>query len=490
MEMVPLSMILPFLASAHPALLALITVLMWLAENRGRFEWLGSCAIFSRGRELILRGRIIDTPFDTIWHMSQEAKAIFHHLSSRVSCTPSAQNVEALDVHEDSARGVSTLMCVPIQSGWVETGFAGVRARVSKCVKDQPGGSNDNKGHKYVTHDVRITLRVRDFGAADAFMKECMKLYDAHLLKTTASQTCFTFVGANDEDGPKFEAVPFECSKTFDNMVFPGKAELVRRIREFESPEGRARSDRIGKQHAMGMLFHGAPGCGKTSCIKAIANLTGRHIIIVRMDRVLVDKAVDTLKAIMTRTSINGIKVPTERRLYVFEEADTWQGLLEARSCTSAAASAVSAKSTTAAPSSSNGAPAPSLLEQIVLSSVQQQPKQDAKHAALGALLDLIDGIVEMPGRMCIMTTNHVDKLDPALLRPGRFGDVRIEFKRYTREEVAEMYRIWFQRDLPAAVLATVRDGAFSQADLGQMFMRLDPGHSSQDLADVLCDDK
>lgn len=40
-------------------------------------------------------------------------------------------------------------------------------------------------------------------------------------------------------------------------------------------------------------------------------------------------------------------------------------------------------------------------------------------------LLNAIDGVVAADARILIMTTNHVDKLDPALIRPGRV-DVKI----------------------------------------------------------------
>mgnify|MGYP003683367193 CR=1 FL=1 len=35
-------------------------------------------------------------------------------------------------------------------------------------------------------------------------------------------------------------------------------------------------------------------------------------------------------------------------------------------------------------------------------------------------LLNVLDGVVETPGRLLIMTTNHPEKLDPAITRPGR----------------------------------------------------------------------
>lgn len=35
-------------------------------------------------------------------------------------------------------------------------------------------------------------------------------------------------------------------------------------------------------------------------------------------------------------------------------------------------------------------------------------------------LLNVLDGVVDSPGRIVIMTTNHPDALDAALIRPGR----------------------------------------------------------------------
>ena len=43
----------------------------------------------------------------------------------------------------------------------------------------------------------------------------------------------------------------------------------------------------------------------------------------------------------------------------------------------------------------------------------------------------VFDGLLEMPGRIIIITTNHPEKIDKALLRPGRI-DRKIEFKKCT----------------------------------------------------------
>jgi chaperone BCS1 len=41
---------------------------------------------------------------------------------------------------------------------------------------------------------------------------------------------------------------------------------------------------------------------------------------------------------------------------------------------------------------------------------------------SLSALLNAIDGVGSQEGRLLIMTTNHVERLDAALIRPGPSG--------------------------------------------------------------------
>ena len=43
--------------------------------------------------------------------------------------------------------------------------------------------------------------------------------------------------------------------------------------------------------------------------------------------------------------------------------------------------------------------------------------------------MNILDGIIELHGVMIIISTNHPDKIDEALIRPGRI-DFKYEFKK------------------------------------------------------------
>ncbi|TIA89112.1 hypothetical protein E3P99_02216 [Wallemia hederae] len=57
----------------------------------------------------------------------------------------------------------------------------------------------------------------------------------------------------------------------------------------------------------------------------------------------------------------------------------------------------------------------------------------------LSGLLNAIDGLAAPEGRLLFATTNHVEHLDPALIRPGRI-DVRIEFKAIEYSQARDLF--------------------------------------------------
>ena len=60
-------------------------------------------------------------------------------------------------------------------------------------------------------------------------------------------------------------------------------------------------------------------------------------------------------------------------------------------------------------------------------------------YISLSGLLNVIDGVASQEGRLLIMTTNHVNALDKALLRPGRV-DIRIHFDMATSAHAENMF--------------------------------------------------
>ena len=68
-----------------------------------------------------------------------------------------------------------------------------------------------------------------------------------------------------------------------------------------------------------------------------------------------------------------------------------------------------------------------------------KNPTSSQSRVSLSGLLNVIDGVASHEGRVLIMTTNDIDRLDDALLRPGRI-DVRIRFELATRSQAEKLF--------------------------------------------------
>ncbi|KAF2179753.1 hypothetical protein K469DRAFT_798232 [Zopfia rhizophila CBS 207.26] len=58
---------------------------------------------------------------------------------------------------------------------------------------------------------------------------------------------------------------------------------------------------------------------------------------------------------------------------------------------------------------------------------------------SLSGLLSVIDGVASHEGRVLIMTTNHPEKLDAALIRPGRV-DMQVQFSLATKGQIRDIF--------------------------------------------------
>ena len=82
----------------------------------------------------------------------------------------------------------------------------------------------------------------------------------------------------------------------------------------------------------------------------------------------------------------------------------------------------------------------------------------------LTGLLNVLDGVVDTPGRILIMTTNHPDMLDAALIRPGRI-DKKLMLGYMTAPDVIAMLEHYFQTRLNDTECMTQSTGMHPNSD-------------------------
>lgn len=252
-------------------------------------------------------------------------------------------------------------------------------------------------------------------------------------------------------DAKYYLKYPFKTTKTFNSMFFDKKETLINKLDDFTNNEERYK--RLGIPYTLGFMFHGTPGNGKTSCIKSIAQYTDRHLVVISPNVV---KNANDLINIFTKEDFylycNGggsCTIPLNKRIYVFEEIDAtdWKRTIRSRKLPPLEL--------------------PPDNETILVGEKEIVSKKE--YLSLGDLLEVLDGIVEINSRIIIMTSNHPEQIDEALLRPGRIDSI-IEFTNLSRKDVKQMYRLWFSLDIPESVYSSMKDRVYSQANLGKLF--------------------
>ena len=161
-------------------------------------------------------------------------------------------------------------------------------------------------------------------------------------------------------------------------------------------------------------LFYGPPGNGKTSIIAALAGELGLNLYILNISD---PKLTDSDLACMARNIRSG-------SLLLLEDIDA------------------------AVPSRVNVESEGKRQRKSATNSSTSGPdnKESKKEGiSLSGLLNMLDGVLTPDGIMVVMTTNRLQVLDPALVRPGRV-DRKVEFGFATKGQILDSYK-WFYPD-------------------------------------------
>lgn len=110
----------------------------------------------------------------------------------------------------------------------------------------------------------------------------------------------------------------------------------------------------------------------------------------------------------------------------------------------------------------------------------------------LSGILNVLDGVVDTPGRMLVMTTNHPEKLDPALIRPGRI-DKKIKLGYMAEEDAHAMVEHYFGYNNSSNKDGTEKEGQEGKgipADMKKAMsdaMKAGPGTTTPAMVEQLC---
>ncbi|MDG3002259.1 AAA family ATPase [Paludisphaera mucosa] len=120
------------------------------------------------------------------------------------------------------------------------------------------------------------------------------------------------------------------------------------------------------------------------------------------------------------------------------------------------------------------------LIEDVDCVFKTERTTGDQTGVTLSGLLNALDGVSSREGRILFLTTNHPERLDPALVRPGRV-DKRVSLGDATRSQARRLY-LWFYRgcgladdrleDLAELFAEQVPEGEVCMAAVQEHFLR------------------
>jgi len=275
--------------------------------------------------------------------------------------------------------------------------------------------------------------------------------------------------GGNGPATQMYDRYALAETTTFASVFFPAKEALVRRLDEFEAKAGKYAV--VGVRHRLGILLHGPPGTGKTSTIKAVAHKLKRHIIAVPLSKIRTN---EQLMRVLYGTTYEVAGAPEETATLGYGDVVF---VMEDMDCLGSAASAVTASREGAA-AAATATPSPPVVVDAATAAVAvlaaiTKPEPDALN--LSGLLNAIDGAVDTPGLVLVLTSNYPERLDAALVRDGRI-DVRLCLGYMAPEDATLMAQRFFPDVTVAAVAAAMRDVSITPASVEGAAMRAADG--------------
>jgi chaperone BCS1 len=291
----------------------------------------------------------------------------------------------------------------------------------------------------------RITRRIesltfRTVGRQRAVLKRFVDdVVAGHIKRLGVQSSLFTY-----NDGWDF--VEGYAPRLLDSVILPPgeKEHLVQDIENFQ--KSRQRYERLGVPYHRGYLLHGPPGTGKTSLVSALAANFGLSIYSIN------------LADFNDRTLMNAVNQVMRNSVLLFEDIDCMKSAnprVPSNPCTNDGTQTRNEKENTA---EKNG-------------------------VTLSGLLNVLDGFYAPTNVLFMMTTNRVEALDEALLRPGRI-DYQLYLGTAGDRQKIELYRRFFPEasEFEAQAFVETYRSAETMADFQGLLLGLQQDHECWEL--------
>ncbi|XP_044435145.1 AAA-ATPase At3g50940 [Triticum aestivum] len=363
------------------------------------------------------------------WSGNRVYGAVKAYLATRINANIDMQRLRVSSTEEDAKK-----MVVSMEAGeeMVDL-YEGVEFRWFLVTREVKGDLNNGGGgaREIRSYEVRFHKRHKEKA-----LKEYLPFIVA-TAKAIKDQERSLSIYMN-EYGDEWSPIDLQHPSTFDTLAMDQKQKqsIVDDLDRFIKRKDYYR--RIGKAWKRGYLLYGPPGTGKSSLIAAIANHLRFNIYDLELTGV--DSNSDLRRLLVGMTN---------RSILVVEDIDCTIELKQREEDDK---------------------------EHAKSNSTEKKKAEDK--VTLSGLLNFVDGLWSTSGeeRILIFTTNYKERLDPALLRPGRM-DMHIHMGYCTTEAFRILANNYHSIDYHVTypeIEALIEEVTVTPAEVAEVLMRND----------------
>lgn len=189
------------------------------------------------------------------------------------------------------------------------------------------------------------------------------------------------------------------------------KAEVFEKVAFFLSNENFYRDRYL--PYREGFIFHGYPGCGKSYFIHQLASAFDLNIYYFNFDSFQNDESF-----------IKAIYQMNQPSIMLIEDIDCFEHVHER-----------SKKSKI------------DTVKESVKNIKKSKSDEKKSGISLATILNTFDGLLAQDGQIIIATTNHINELDSALIRSGRFN-TNLEFRKLKNDEIIIYLKKFYKKEI------------------------------------------